>query len=427
MSRCKGVRVNLHDYSGHPFQAQLSRNLAARGHHVLHTYSAQYVTGRGLLESGPDDPHNLEFRPLTASRPMVRYSPVGRTRFELSYAEAWQRDLDRSQFDVVVACNVPLFALARMRRHFARRNQPWVFWHQDVYSLGVASEAARKLPAAAASAISRQVQRIERAQVRAAHAVVAIGESFVAQYQEWGLTTGHVSVIPNWAPLDHLVPGERDNAWAARHSLPTQPVRLLYAGTLGRKHNPLLLLDLLDAVRARGVDATLTVVSEGAGADDLALAAAGRSDVRLLGYQAAADLPQVLASADAVIALLEPDAAKFSVPSKVLSYLSAGRPIVALVPEGNPSAADVEAAGGCVAPPTAAGAQAAGAWLAEITRDPEGLRVLGKRARALAEERFDIDRIGAEFDAILSQVAAGAARVDGREPSAFRGRERNLT
>ena len=72
-----------------------------------------------------------------------------------------------------------------------------------------------------------------------------------------------MSCRPDWAPLDELVPGARDNGWARRQGLPVDAVRLLYAGTLGRKHNPRLLLELLDAVPHRGVDATLTVVSRG--------------------------------------------------------------------------------------------------------------------------------------------------------------------
>ncbi|HEU5006489.1 MAG TPA: glycosyltransferase family 4 protein [Jatrophihabitantaceae bacterium] len=401
------MRVHVHDYSGHPFQVQLSRQLAAQGHEVVHGYCTQYVTGRGLLERGPGDPTTLAFAPLSAGVPLVKYAPVARTRFELSYAAAWQRQLDADQFDVVVACNVPLFALARMRQYFAARGQRWVLWHQDIYSLALAAEASNRLPRPAATAVSAAVQRLEAAQVRSADAVVAIGEGFVRQYREWGQRSDHVRVIPNWAPLEHIRPGRRDNQWAARNQLPTEPVRLLYAGTLGRKHNPLLLLDVLDAVRARGVDAILTVVSEGIGADDLAAAAGDRSDVRILGYQSAEDLPDMLASADAVIALLEPHAASFCVPSKVLSYLSAGRPIVALVPEGNPAADDVAVAGGFVGPPTREGARSAGEWVADLGRDPEGLAVLGKRARALAEERFDIGRIGAQFEGLLQQVVAG--------------------
>jgi glycosyltransferase involved in cell wall biosynthesis len=415
------MRLNVHDYAGHPFQVQLSRTLAARGHDVLHSYSTQHVTGRGNFEVSPADPDTLRIEGVTADRPMIRYSPVGRTRYELSHAQAWQRQLEREHFDVVVACNVPLFTLARLRHFFARRNQPWVLWHQDIWSLGVAAEAARKLPAALATPMSRRLQRIEQAQVESADRVVAIGDGFVRQYLEWGVRADHVDVIPNWAPLDELACGARENAWSARNAIPSEPVRLLYAGTLGRKHNPLLLLELLDAARARGVDAILTVVSEGAGADDLKVAAAGRGDVRVMGYQPAEELSAMLASADVLLALLEPDAAEFSVPSKVLSYLCAGRPIVALMPETNPAAEDVQLAGGCVVPPTPVGAQQAAAWLTETVRDPEALVLLGKRARALAEERFDIERITDRFEAILRQ-AAGQAAVAGVRPLFVRNR-----
>ncbi|HJQ43228.1 MAG TPA: glycosyltransferase [Jatrophihabitantaceae bacterium] len=407
------MRLNLHDFSGHPFQAQLSRNLAARGHSVLHGYSSQYITGHGRLEVGPHDPAGLRMAGLTASAPMVKYSPLGRTRFEIAYADAWRRQLETEPFDVVVACNVPLFALARMRRYFARRNQPWVLWHQDVYSLGVAAEAVRRLPKSVARAVGDRVQRIEQAQVESAAAVVAIGEPFRAQYEQWGVRTDHVRVIPNWAPLDELVPGERDNAWSRRQGLPVEPVRIMYAGTLGRKHNPLLLLELLNGVRARGLDAVLIVVSEGVGADDLKAAAGSRPDVRFLDYQPAEEMSNVLASADIMVALLEPDAAEFSVPSKVLSYLSAGRPTIALVPSGNPCADDVRAAGGFVAAPDADGAARAADWLTVTAANRAELSTLGHQARTIAAERFDIDRIGSEFEAILAEVAdRGAGRGD---------------
>ena len=74
---------------------------------------------------------------------------------------------------------------------------------------------------------------------------MAIDDAFVRQYEAWGLDTSHVEVIPNWAPIDEIVPQERDNAWAeANLGDARSRLRLLYAGTLGRKHNPLLLVDL---------------------------------------------------------------------------------------------------------------------------------------------------------------------------------------
>jgi colanic acid biosynthesis glycosyl transferase WcaI len=396
------VRVILHDFTGHPFQVQLARGLAARSHDVLHLYAGQYVTGRGRLEVTSDDPDTLRIEPLIARRPMEKYSPIGRSRFELAYADAWRERMARERYDVVVTANAPLFVLSRLRRELSRGN--WVLWHQDMTSLAVAAEATRKLPRPAADLVSRVAQRLERAHVRSADAVVAIGEQFLTQYRAWGAPTGHVRVIPNWAPLDDITPGERDNAWAKRNELPPDGLRLLYAGTLGRKHNPLLLLEILDGVRARGIDAHLVVCSEGEGADDLAAAAGNRPDVRILGFQPAEEFSDVLASADAVLALLEKDAAMFSVPSKVLSYLSAGRPIVGLMPADNPAATDIEASGGFTGGPDSAGATAAAEWLAR-TCAADGFPAIGRAARTLAEERFGIDRITDEFEAVLLAAA----------------------
>lgn len=404
------MRVNVHDYSGHPFQVQLSRELAARGHDVLHEYSSQYVSGHGRLTVEPGDAPTLAIEAVTADRAFERYEAVGRSRFELSYAKAWQRKLEAGgRFDLIVVCNVPLFALTSMARYFASRNQPWVFWHQDIYSMGVGAEIDRKLPRPAAKPLRRWVEALERAQVRQANRVVAIDEAFVDQYRTWGLTTDHVSVQPNWAPVNDLVPGARDNSWSAEQGLATDRVRFLYSGTLGRKHNPLLLLDLLDAAIERGVDAELVVCSEGCGADDLAEAAAGRADVHILGYQPADRFAEVLASADVMVALLEPDAAAFSVPSKVLSYLSAGRPTIALLPAGNAAAHDVRTAGGFVGTPDRQGAVAAAAWLADTVRDELALARIGHAARALAEQLFDIETIADRFERVLHE-AAGVPR-----------------
>src|SRR5436305_191914 len=84
----------------------------------------------------------------------------------------------------------------------------------------------------------------------------------------------------------------------------------------------------------------------------------GRPWLHVLGFQPAEDLPAMLTSGDVLVAILEPEASRFSIPSKVLTYLAAGRPILALTPESNPCVIDVTAGGGLVVAPTPKGAAA---------------------------------------------------------------------
>src|SRR5262249_27251409 len=141
----------------------------------------------------------------------------------------------------------------------------------------------------------------------------------------------------------------RDNDWAREQGLADRFV-FLYAGTLGFKHDPSVLLAL--ARWAQANEAAVVVVSEGPGADWLRGHGAGARALRHLHHQPHSRLPEVLAPADVVVALLEPDASAFSVPSKVLTYLCAGRPELVSVPADNLAARVLErSGGGLVVPP----------------------------------------------------------------------------
>lgn len=427
------MRLQVHDFSGHPFQAELSRELAARGHSVDHVYSAQYSSGKGVLERKEGDPALLGFSPLDSGTPFQKYSALGRLKFEQAYARTWLEHNRRTEPECIVACNVPLFALDSFRRAAGRSKQPWLLWHQDLFSNAISEELSRRLPGPAARSGSALVRRIEAGIVRSASQVVAIGEEFRLAYRQWGLDTGHVSVIPNWAPLEEIVPRPRRNAWAAANLPATPELRLLYAGTLGRKHNPLLLSDLLRSALDAGLPVRLIVASEGEGIEMLRADLDPDLPVTLLPFQPAADLPDMLGSADVLVTILEPEASRFSIPSKVLSSLAAGRPLLGLMPEDNPAAADILAAEGYVGPPTEFGVAGAIVWLRSLNRDPAAADRLGAKGRALAESRFGIVPIADRFEAVLRRAMPGAdpAPHDPRPrpahagPSRFRRKQQN--
>ena len=115
----------------------------------------------------------------------------------------------------------------------------------------------------------------------------------------------------------------------------------------------------------------------------------------------------MLASGDVLTGVLEEDAGVFSVPSKVLTYLCAKRPILLAVPEVNLAARIIrrEGAGLTVPPSDAAGYLAAAR---QLHGDPELGRRLAANARRYAEAAFDIESIAARFADILGGAPAQA-------------------
>ena len=83
----------------------------------------------------------------------------------------------------------------------------------------------------------------------------------------------------------------RSNPWSTRHGLNDKTV-YLYSGTLARKHNPSILVDLARAVA--DINGMVVVVSEGEGASQISSAIASDTsltNLRVLPYQPFVDLP----------------------------------------------------------------------------------------------------------------------------------------
>ncbi len=402
------MRILLHDYTGHAFQADLARQLARLGHEVLHASCASFPAPKGCLARRDDDAPGLTFTTLRMARGFAKYSFVRRWQQERAYARPLNALIDDWRPDLLLICNTPLDPLVAALAHCRRQGIARVFWIQDLYSLAIRRYLGdRWLGLGKAVAL-----RYARAEARATHlanARIVISESFLPTLRAWGHPPEAATVQPNWAPLaDHpWLP--QGNEWARRHGLAGRTV-LLYAGTLGLKHDAGLLHDLAAAMANRP-EVAVVVVSEGPAAEALRARAraSGLAGLIVLPYQPVDQVATMLASARVHLTLLESGAGVFSVPSKLLGQLCAGRAQLASMPGENDAARMIEAAdcGRVVAPGDRAG------WLAAaqaLVDDPGLCEALGRRARGFAEARFDSQAIARRFEAVLVE-ALGAERL----------------
>lgn len=407
------MRILVHDYSGHPFQAQLSRELSSRGHHVTHSYCDAYVSGKGRLqaEAGED----VLFDPIAVGQALAKLSLGKRLLQELRFGLLLVAQVRRVRPDLVLAANVPIPTLVLLASYLVVRRTPWVLWHQDVQAIALRSFAGKQLPRALSLA-AWLIGLGERWCARRTAAVVVIAESFVDVHRSWG-TADKVTVIPNWAPLDEIYPVERKNDWAVEHGVDDVHT-ILYSGTLGLKHNPALLPQLARKVIDAGFPVRLVVVNTGP-AEQVVVDEARRLGVplTLVPFQPYERLPEVLGTGDVLVVLLEQDAGAFSVPSKTLSYLCAGRPVLGLMPPENVAAQLVSRAAGRVLPPAMASLDAASEWVSSVLADAEQRQLIGDSARTLAEKEFAVAGATDRFEEILAAASRQRGpRAPGRRP-----------
>jgi glycosyltransferase involved in cell wall biosynthesis len=167
------------------------------------------------------------------------------------------------------------------------------------------------------------------------------------------------------------------------------------------KHNPELIAKLAETF-AKEPSVRVVINSEGIGADFLKKAKdeRGLNNLTINGYQPFERMPEVLGTADVLVTILEPEAGVFSVPSKTLSYLCAGRTILGAMPQENLAAKIIagEEAGQVVDPHDLDGFLASAKALFE---QKEALSTFGQNGRNYAETTFSIDRITDRFEQIF--------------------------
>jgi glycosyltransferase involved in cell wall biosynthesis len=406
------MRIVVHDYGGHPGEVYLSRELARRGHDVLHLYFGSNETPRGALVKRPDDPPTFQVDGIFLAKPFHKHTYIRRLLQEIGYGKLLVARIAEFKPDVVLCGNTPMLPQARLQRKCRQWGVAFVFWVMDVYGLAVIAGLRGKLPVVG-SLVGKYFVQLEQRLLRQSDMIVLISEGFSSVIESWRVPQDRVEVVPLWPPIDELPVLPKENDWSRKNGF-DRTTNLIYSGTLGTKHNPETLAVLAEKFRDRR-DVRVIVISEGAGNRYLQSrkTKAGLDNLVLMPYQSYDELPQVFAAADVLLVLLEAAAGEFSVPGKVLSHLCAQRSQVAAVPLVNRAAKVIQESGGGFAIPVGDDAAFVDA-VARLVDDDKLRQEMGCRARKYAETAFDIRMIGQRFEEIFEAACRNVTRRSSR-------------
>ncbi len=239
----------------------------------------------------------------------------------------------------------------------------------------------------------RLLRSLETFSYRHADGLSVICDDFKSHVVGKGAEARRVAVLRNWIDLDEIRPGPRLNSFRAELGLTEDSKIILFAGTVGLASGAEIMLEvaerLLDDRRIRivfvGEGETLAALKQGASARKL-------DNMVFSPFQPRERLAEVQAMADISIVTMRPDAEQISVPSKVLGYMAAARPVLVAAARGSETARFVlESGAGIVVPPGDPQA-ITDAILAAIDK-PGEMQEMGKRGRRFLEENLTREHI----------------------------------
>jgi colanic acid biosynthesis glycosyl transferase WcaI len=297
----------------------------------------------------------------------------------------------------------PLLAAAVARRFGA----PLVSLIYDLYP-DIAIETGRlRNPA-----LVRASREVEAATYKLSDRIVVLSQGFKRNLMGKGVPPEKIGVVPVWLDSDEIHPLPRENPWRAANAIPAQARVVLYAGTIGLVSGAHVVLEAAAALKGRP-EILFLLVGEGRVKDALQVEALDRNlvNVRFLPFQPRAALPYVQATADVSLVTLAPGRGRTSVPSKVVGYFAAGRPVVASVDEDSDTADAVRHAGGVVVPPSDPDALAR-AICDLLDSTPEHREELGRASRRYFEGEYARSSVLERFQDLLETAAnPGRARA----------------
>lgn len=279
---------------------------------------------------------------VTVYRVSAPLNPRGMIGYARVLFKIWLASRKLARPDLIITLTDPPLLVTIGRRLAKKKRCAHLHWCQDLYpdlfpSIGV------RLP----NFVLRALSRTARRSMNKSGKVIAIGRCMAKYLAHTGVESNRISVIPNWPDLELVEPANRSRKadFRIKENVPlarppetllrddSPRFRILYAGSIGRAHPMKAILEAAEHLSIHP-EIEFVFVGEGPQHDRLALERSrrGLQNIKLLPYQPASLLKDLMESGDIHLVSLRDDAAGMLVPCKFYSAIAAARPTIYVGP-----------------------------------------------------------------------------------------------
>lgn len=380
-----------------PYTTALAEFLAGRGDRVT------VFTGQPHYPQWRVAPADRVWRPRSEDRNGVRVvrlphhvparqSALRRGVFEASFAaSSLAAGLGPRHVDTVVAVVPNLLSAVGARIHARRTGARFVVWVQDSMAA-----AAGQSGLDSKGRLARGLAAVEEFVLRGADSVVVVASDFERHVAERGVPRDRIRHIPNWV---HVTPSSADRT-ATRAELGWRPdeVIALHAGNMGLKQGLTNVVDASAVSSAAGSPVRFVLMGDGNQRSYLEeyAAASPEAAVDFLTPAPQDRFMDILSAADVLVVNEALSVRDMSLPSKLTSYFTAGRPVLAAVAADGSTAKVVERsqAGRVVSP---GDPQALHDHALVLADDPDAAARMGRAGQAFAAAELSPQRALADL------------------------------
>jgi putative colanic acid biosynthesis glycosyltransferase WcaI len=328
----------------------------------------------------------------------ARQTALHRGLYELSFAIRALAAGTRGSADAVVAFGPPVLSTAAAQGLARRHRAAFGVVVHDLAGLG-----ARESGIAGGARVAALVGAVEGRTLRSADGLVVLHERFRRPLTEQlGVDDGRITVIRNWVhvedPDDSYVSTRRGHGWGSE-------TVVLHTGNMGLKQGLENVIDAARLAERRGDQVRFVLMGDGNQRETLERLAAGVRTIDVVDPLPDADYVAALRAADVLLVNEREGMAEMSVPSKLTSYFSAGRPVVAATDPDSPTASEMRASGAGPIVPSGDPEALLGSVLT-LAADAALAATHGAAARSFADEHFDAEKALARYDAWIDRIVA---------------------